>query len=106
MNDWNYNRDNILEIKFENLLNNYDDMFRIIFEYIGFSKSEVAIGLNVAAKYDLGRKSLEEIEKMKHVSSQKTTKWKEYFGVQHKEMFIKKFGNILVKLGYETNNNW
>jgi hypothetical protein len=104
--DWNYDLDNVLEIKFEDLMNSYDDQFRIIFEHLGFSESEIIVGLDIAARHDLGRISAKEMEELEHVSSAKCTKWKEYFEPQHKEVFIQKFGNILVDLGYESDNNW
>ena len=106
MQEWDYGLTNILEIKFENLMNSYDDTFRRIFKHIRFSKSESDVGLNIAAQHDLGRRSPEEIDKMPHVSSARATKWKEYFEIQHKEAFLDRFGDVLVKLGYETSNNW
>jgi Sulfotransferase domain len=106
MKDWNYGMGNILEIRFENLTNRYDDTFRRIFDHIGFSKSESAVGLKIAALHDLGRKSPEEIEKMRHITSPSGTNWEEYFETQHKEAFLDRFGDVLVRLGYETSNNW
>lgn len=38
--------------------------------------------------------------------SGKTGEWKKYFTDEHKEIFKDVAGNLLVKLGYETNNNW
>ncbi|MDJ0844341.1 sulfotransferase domain-containing protein [Crocosphaera sp.] len=106
MKNWNYNCPNILEIKFEQLMTNYDNNFRLIFEYLGFSQAEIKIGLDIASKHDLGRKSAKEIELMSHVSSPKTSKWKDYFEEAHKEFFINKFGNVLIQLGYENDHNW
>ena len=106
MMNWNYDRNNILEIKFENLMHDFDDTFRLIFEFLKFSRSEIKAGSSIASEHDLGRKSAQDIEKMEHVSSTKTTKWKDYFEPDHKEKFINKFGNVLVDLGYEKNNSW
>ena len=106
MMDWEYNMPNILEITFENLMNAYDDTFRRIFDHIGFSKSETDVSLKLATQHDLGRKSPEEIENMHHVSSPRATKWRKYFSPQHKEAFLDRFGDVLVQLGYETDNNW
>ncbi|MGA8261304.1 MAG: sulfotransferase domain-containing protein [Arenicellales bacterium] len=106
MMEWKYNMPNILEITFENLMNDYDGTLRRIFAHIGFSKSATDVGLKVAVRHDLGRKSPQEIENMPHVSSPRTTKWRRYFSVQHKEAFLDRFGDVLVQLGYETDNNW
>lgn len=104
--DWDYNNDNILEVKFEDLMNDFNNVFRLIFEHFVFSKSEINIGINVASQHNLGNKSAEEIEKMPHVTSIKTSRWKDHFEAVHKEAFKDKFGNVLVELGYEKNNNW
>jgi hypothetical protein len=106
MRDWNYNKDNILEVKFEDLMENYDDTFRLIFDHLGFSKSKIDLGLSIASKHDLGRKKTKEIEKDEHIFSRDTNKWKNYFEAVHKEVFIKYFGNVLIELGYESDNNW
>ena len=38
--------------------------------------------------------------------SGKTGGWKQYFTDEHKKLFIDVAGDLLVRLGYETNNNW
>ncbi len=38
--------------------------------------------------------------------SGKTGGWKEYFTNEHKKLFVEVAGDLLVRLGYETNNNW
>lgn len=38
--------------------------------------------------------------------SGKTGGWKEYFTEEHKKLFKDVSGDLLVKLGYEKNNNW
>jgi hypothetical protein len=106
MKNWNYNMNNILELKFEELMTDYDNIFQIIFQYIGFSKSQIKTGMEIAKKHDLRRKSDQEIQNDKHISSRNFSKWKKYFEEEHKKKFNQKFGEILINLGYETNNNW
>jgi hypothetical protein len=38
--------------------------------------------------------------------SGKTGEWKKYFSDEHKKIFKNVAGNLLVKLGYETDNDW
>jgi hypothetical protein len=106
MRAWDYGKSNILEVKFENLMRNYDDTFSSIFHHLGFSDADVNTCLEIAAKHDLGRKPIEEISQMEHVSSTNHTRWREYFERQHKQQFIKKFDNVLIDLGYEKDNQW
>ncbi|MCF8414424.1 MAG: sulfotransferase domain-containing protein [Melioribacteraceae bacterium] len=101
MDKWDYNNENILEIRFEDVMNNFGEIFKMIFEHLRFSKSEIKQGINIAAKHDLNRKSKAEIARIKHVSSPKASKWKDYFETRHIETFGQKFGDIMLKLGYE-----
>jgi hypothetical protein len=32
--------------------------------------------------------------------------WKDFFTDKHKQLFKEKFGKTLIKLGYETSNQW
>ena len=38
--------------------------------------------------------------------SGKTGEWKKYFKDEHKDLFKKVAGDLLIKLGYEKNNDW
>jgi hypothetical protein len=38
--------------------------------------------------------------------SGKTGKWKKHFTDEHKKIFKDMAGDLLVKLGYEKNNDW
>ena len=38
--------------------------------------------------------------------SGKTGEWKKYFTEEHKDIFKEVAGDLLVKLGYENNNDW
>jgi hypothetical protein len=38
--------------------------------------------------------------------SGKTGEWKKYFTAEHKKLFQDVAGDLLVRLGYETNNDW
>ena len=38
--------------------------------------------------------------------SGKTGGWREYFSDEHKLLFKDVAGDLLVRLGYETNNDW
>ncbi|MFZ5904348.1 MAG: sulfotransferase domain-containing protein [Chloroflexota bacterium] len=38
--------------------------------------------------------------------SGKTGEWKKYFAPEHKTLFKEEAGDLLIKLGYETSNDW
>jgi len=106
MLNWNYSRPNMLEVRFETLMGEFDATFKTLFESFGLSAQDVSRASRIAAKEDLGRMTDKQIEAMDHVSSRGTTKWQEYFGEIHKEAFGKRFGDAVIHLGYETTNDW
>jgi len=106
MQQWHYNRGNILEVRFESLMNDFDTVFQVIFEYLGFSKSQIRTALSIVARHDLKRKTDKQIQAMKHVSFRETSKWQSFFKEKHKNEFRSKFGNILIDLEYEKTNEW
>lgn len=103
---WDYQQTNMLEMKFEDLMGNFDGSFEQIFEHFRFSAEEIETNLRIASGHDLGRKSAEEIAQMAHVSTRKTSKWRDYFEPIHKDTFIDLFGDALITLGYEDDNDW
>ena len=87
-------------------MSNFDGSIYSIFEFLKFSASDIDLAMGIAREHDLKRRSSREIDEMEHVSSPKTGKWKDYFTPQHKQAFLNKFGDALIKLGYEKDNGW
>ena len=44
--------------------------------------------------------------KSKTFRTGKTGEWKKYYKDQHKTLFKEVAGDVLVRLGYEKNNDW
>lgn len=101
MMQWDYPNPNILTVRFEDLMADYDSTFAGLFSFCGFSDKQKAIALQIAAKEDLNRKTDEEIQADSHISSRQTTKWREFFNDEHIHLFKELFGNAAVRLGYE-----
>ena len=106
MRAWDYGREDVLEVRFEDLMAEFDAGFRCIFSWLGLSAEQRDAALELAAHHDLGRKSREEIRQIEHVSAAETSKWRAYFEPQHKNAFRARFGEVLVDLGYETGDDW
>lgn len=106
MRAWDYDREDVLEVRFEDLMSEFDAGFRFIFSWLGLSAEQRDAALELAARHDLGRKSREEIQQIEHVSPGETSKWRAYFEPQHKNAFRARFGEVLVDLGYETSDDW
>ena len=98
--DWSSNP-NILEIKFEDLLENYDEKWLAVFTHLGFKGKHLQRVSNFAKNHDLSRMSKDQISKDKHISTGKLTKWNEYFNDNVTQEYQNRFGNAHEKLGYD-----
>ena len=109
MSKWNYNDKNIIEIKFEDLITNPYKIFWKILDFLSIrikkAKLKKIIKNNSFERFSRGRKKGEEkIES--HFRKGISGDWKNYFTKEHINFFKKKWGHLLIQLGYEKNNNW
>lgn len=102
ISSWDYQNSNFMEVKYENLIKDEDlKIFREIFDFLGFSNSEMKRLLEIAYNNSLFSNKL---TKTKHIRSGKTQQWKTVFNEQHRTRFVELFGDVLVQLGYEEDN--
>jgi hypothetical protein len=112
MRDWNYERSNIYETRFEQLTIAPSVEFAKIFSFLGgpfetFSNSSMMepIVEKLSFKAMTGRS--QGMEKMtSHYRKGTIGDWKNYFKDQHKQFFKKNYGDLLIQLGYEQNLDW
>ena len=95
-----------LEVRFEDIMQDFEGTFKDIFTYIGLSSKQVESSVVIASAEDINRMSDKEIELNKHISSRNTSKWMGYFTQEHKDAFVLQFGDALQRLGYETTSEW
>lgn len=104
MISWDYDKVNFYETKLETLMTDYDLFeFHKIFTHLGFPGKHIPYLLKIAYKRSIFSGNLKGHH---HVRSGKTSQYKEYFKPEHKERFIELFGDVLIKLGYENDNDW
>jgi len=104
MLNWNYTRSSFYEMKYEDLIKDTDLMlFHKLFCFLGFPGSVIpsllAISYNNSLFSGQHRKSV-------HIRSGETNQWKNYFKPSHKDRFLELFGDALIRLGYEKDDNW
>jgi hypothetical protein len=93
----------VMCIRFEDLINNRDTTLNRMLNEVEKTGYKIPIphekALSVLIEAIQPRKS--------HTfRSGKTGGWREYFTDEHKKLFKDVAGDLLVKLGYEPNNNW
>lgn len=103
MADWDYGRPETLELRYEDIMANEGEEFRRLFEHYGFSERATRVGLEVAANHSLTRLGTREGS---HMRSGKPGQWQDTFTEQHVALFKHLTGNLVVRLGYERDENW
>lgn len=104
MSSWDYDDENYYEIKYEDLIMDYDlRLFHDIFLHLGFTGAAIPLCLKAAYDNSLfsGR-----VEKRLHVRSGKPQQWLRYFDMKNQLKFIGLFGDVLIRLGYEIDQSW
>lgn len=94
---------NVMSLRFEDLINNRDATLLAMLDEVektGYkipTPREKALQILVDAI---------EPKKSHTFRSGKTGGWKDHFNKEHKKLFKDVAGDLLVKLGYENNNDW
>lgn len=94
---------NVMSLRFEDLINNRDATLLAMLDEVektGYkipTQREKALQILVDAIQP---------KKSHTFRSGKTGGWKEHFNKEHKKLFKDVAGDLLVKLGYENNNDW
>lgn len=104
MMSWDYNHPNFYEVKYEDLIEDYDlKLFHDFFSFLGFPGYVMPSLLTFAYNNSLfsGR-----LKKSGHIRSGRLNQWKRYFNQNHRYRFLELFDDVLIRLGYEKDNDW
>lgn len=116
---WPYRDKRVLELRFEDLTRHPQTHFERIFSFMGLFPNESVSGPSALSLAQL-KGILEEIsfEKMSkgrqpgeenpasHYRKGQAGDWKNHFTQKVSDAFKAKHGSLLVRLGYELNDNW
>jgi hypothetical protein len=104
MYHWNYQNPSFFEVKYEDLIVDYDLLlFHQIFSFLGFGGELIPKTLDLAWKNSLFSNRL---APNLHRRSGQPSQWRQHFEPCHKQRFDELFDDVLVKLGYERDNTW
>jgi sulfotransferase 6B1 len=94
---------NVMCIRFEDLINQRDDTLNAMLDEVEKTGYQIQTPREKALEI-----LVEAIQPKKSHTfrSGKTGGWKKHFTEEHKALFKDVAGDLLVKLGYEENNNW
>jgi Sulfotransferase domain len=101
---WDYTSPSFCELKYEDLIRDTDLMvFHKAFSFLGFPGSILPGALAIAFSKSLFSN---QPSASNHIRSGEVAQWEQYFTRSHKERFLELFGDVLIRLGYENNNDW
>ena len=107
--DWNFDDERILEIKYEDLIENEEAGFRRMFRHYGFVDSAVETCLELARQFSfskIAQRGVGQTSNNRHLRSGKPGQWRELFSDVHVEAVKSQFGELLIRWGYEENQDW
>lgn len=101
---WDYRHPQFLEVKYEDLVQDTElGLFRKIFEHLQLPASQMGKCLQIANRNSLFSG---QVSRFGHVRDGRAKQWPDHFSDRDKTFFKEQFGDVLVKLGYETDNCW
>ena len=100
MLDWDYGLDNVLELKLEELVGEFDESFRKIFRHLGFSEQLTGALLAQIQPENIANMSDDEIAGHQHINSRTLSKWETYFDERVSRRFDELFPGAARRLGY------
>ena len=104
MTSWDYTNESFIEVKYEDLIEDTDlTMFHRIFSFLGVEGHAIPAALQIAWDNSLFSGKL---QNSVHIRSGKSKQWEKHFTPEHKSRFVELFGDALIHLGYEDNNDW
>lgn len=101
--DWNYNNPNILELRYENIIDNQAATFEKLFTHYGFSNEAIETSTAIADSHsfrNLSGRSIGQEKKGTHLRSGTSGQWRQHFTSYHHDLCDDLLGNALDKLGY------
>jgi hypothetical protein len=101
---WNYDNPVFFEAKYEDLIADEDLLlFHQIFSFLGFSGRIIPQALEIAYECSLFSG---QVSHSAHVRSGKARQWEKHFTPAHRERFLELYGDVLLRLEYESNHAW
>ena len=101
---WDYARPDSFELRYEDLMEDRDaELFGRAAAHLGFAGESLEGARRMFLKNSLFEGSP---ARPAHIRSGKTGQWRDAYDRATAEAFLERFGDILVRLGYEKDDSW
>jgi hypothetical protein len=108
MATWDYEQQEFIELRYEELVADEAIWFARIFRHYGFDARAVEMAVEIAEANSFSRTSnraLGEERRGSHLRSGRPGEWREHFGPSHRELFDELAGEAVVRLGYPATDH-
>src|SRR5262245_42634357 len=109
MRDWNYANPDFLELCYEAIIKDEEAVFRRLFGHYGFRPEAVDRSVEIARQFSFERQTkrkVGQVDAKSHLRSGRPGEWRDVLSERHRLRCKEVFGDALIKLGYETGDDW
>jgi hypothetical protein len=104
--EWDYTRSNVMECRYEDLIGDIEmTIFTAALLHLGFEDDELDACRRAIRKNSLFG-AVKKENNGEHIHSGEARQWKAMFDQSLAAEFIDRFGDVLIRLGYEKDNSW
>jgi hypothetical protein len=103
MRTWDYDNELMLELRYEELIENESDQFEKLFQHYGFSESSLDKCVEIAATQsfkNVTKRNPGEPNAKNHLRSGKPGEWHSVLKPQHVDLIDELFGDLISLMGY------
>jgi hypothetical protein len=100
MRAWRLQGRDIIDVKLEDIVENFDDTMRIIFSHLGFQGSECDLAVRLAGSEDMARMDDATLARNPHIHSRQMSKWRDTLSPAQVATFEQRYGSLITSLGY------
>jgi len=109
MTKWNFTNENMIEIRYEDLVEDEQEVFRGIFRHYGLTTDQIRKSLEIVQSFSFENVTKRYVGQAKagaHLRSGKVGQWRDHFTDRHIDLCKDLYGNGLIQLGYEMDDKW
>jgi hypothetical protein len=101
MRGWWFTVPEVLDVKLEDIMQDFDSWMRTIFRHLQFSDAECEAAAELAAEQDIRRMSDDVLEANEFIYSRQISKWPDILTATQVCEFQRRYGDLITRLGYE-----
>jgi len=105
MRSWKLATPDLLTVRLEDVMCDFDGALGAIFRHVGFSDDEGAQAVELARPHDVARMSDETVAENRHIHSRNISRWRDFLSAAEIDEFERRYGDLIAGLGYRLNQS-